>query len=606
MATDAEKAAAIQKLAEWIRDVRAFFREVVYIVDKQKNTRPLDISDTQEHVLKYILKLMELGFAPKVIVLKGRQAYITTLFVAFLFWKNFFATKPNRTVFIADINPRTDNMHLMYETMYDNLPEEIRKMRPLKSRVSFRYKDTGAFCDFLSAESRRVGQGGTVTDIAATEAPYYGDNSIGASLLNAQADTPDAFLGIEGTANGFDPFFSVRWNAAVARADELVRSHGAKDLDDLLFNIGFWDGSLLPVFVCWKHVKEYRLNPILEDVNEYTLTEVERDIVARHGLDLEQIAWRRRKIREEFGGNVELFMQEYPLTPKEAFRFSEGARNWFATEIIDEMLDRSYSKNESWVRYELDWAVGGAPRFDISGYCTNRERLKVVATPNKVGEFYIRVAPNPKHKFRYVVGADIAEGKARGDWTVIYVKDRVTGEYVAKCRTRRALEYVAEAIAMLAVLYYNAGAFPEANGTGRVVVTALVRIYAYVLRDVVDQEDKEVGYGHQTTPQTKPLILSSLRQQLHEHPEAMLDYQFWFETQTFTQSGDGRKIEAEGTSKYPGLKLYDDSILGAAITNRADQVAPPVIRESEHDFEYSGYGEEEYGDSFYPSEAPRL
>jgi hypothetical protein len=50
------------------------------------------------------------------------------------------------------------------------------------------------------------------------------------------------------------------------------------------------------------------------------MTAEERRFAELHGLDAEQICWRRNKISQL--GSVEYFKREYPLTPDEAFMAS--------------------------------------------------------------------------------------------------------------------------------------------------------------------------------------------------------------------------------------------------------------------------------------------
>ena len=53
----------------------------------------------------------------------------------------------------------------------------------------------------------------------------------------------------------------------------------------------------------------------------FELTSDERALAELHGLDAEQICWRRNKIAQL--GDENLFCQEYPLTPSEAFIAAE-------------------------------------------------------------------------------------------------------------------------------------------------------------------------------------------------------------------------------------------------------------------------------------------
>src|SRR5258705_3770397 len=54
---------------------------------------------------------------------------------------------------------------------------------------------------------------------------------------------------------------------------------------------------------------------------DFKMTAEENEMAEAHGLDDEQILWRRSK-HGEIGGSVDYFKREYPLTPDEAFMAS--------------------------------------------------------------------------------------------------------------------------------------------------------------------------------------------------------------------------------------------------------------------------------------------
>jgi hypothetical protein len=70
------------------------------------------------------------------------------------------------------------------------------------------------------------------------------------------------------------------------------------------------------VFIPWFWQSEYRT-----DVPEgFILDADEAEYAEMYNLDAEQMAWRRKKIADDFRGDAALFDQEYPATPALAFR----------------------------------------------------------------------------------------------------------------------------------------------------------------------------------------------------------------------------------------------------------------------------------------------
>ena len=60
---------------------------------------------------------------------------------------------------------------------------------------------------------------------------------------------------------------------------------------------------------------EYKKSP----PKDFVMSEEEEDIMIKYGLSIEQIYWRNRKIANDFMGDKNKFMEEFPLTPEEAF-----------------------------------------------------------------------------------------------------------------------------------------------------------------------------------------------------------------------------------------------------------------------------------------------
>ena len=99
---------------------------------------------------------------------------------------------------------------------------------------------------------------------------------------------------IESTANGCEDFKD-RWDAAVA---------GENDFE--------------PVFFAWFENPDYAM-PVEPGI-EWTAEE--RETRERYSLSWEQLRWRRWCIANNCGGSRDMFRQEYPANPDEAFLYS--------------------------------------------------------------------------------------------------------------------------------------------------------------------------------------------------------------------------------------------------------------------------------------------
>lgn len=116
-----------------------------------------------------------------------------------------------------------------------------------------------------------------------------------AGLMQAVPDTAGSMVIIESTANGFN-FFKQMWDDAVAGRNDFV-----------------------PFFAAWYEMEEYRRAYRGEE-----LTAEEEALKAAFSLDNEQLMWRRWCIRNNCNNDIDLFHQEYPATPEEAFLTSGG------------------------------------------------------------------------------------------------------------------------------------------------------------------------------------------------------------------------------------------------------------------------------------------
>lgn len=143
-----------------------------------------------------------------------------------------------------------------------------------------------------TAGGKGVGRSDTLTNVHASELAFW-PGAIAETytgLMQAVPATKDSMVIIESTAKGFN-FFKEMWDDAVAGRNDYV-----------------------PFFAAWFEMDEYR-----REWHGEELTEEEEALKAAFGLDNEQLMWRRWCIRNNCNNDMDLFHQEYPSTPEEAF-----------------------------------------------------------------------------------------------------------------------------------------------------------------------------------------------------------------------------------------------------------------------------------------------
>ena len=118
-----------------------------------------------------------------------------------------------------------------------------------------------------------------------------------AGVGQAVPDLPGTEIILESTANGTGNEFHQRWQDA---------ERGVSDY--------------IAIFIPWFWQDEYRL-PVPSD---FVMDAEEAEYAELYDVPTECIVWRRKKLRNDFRGDVALFNQEYPATPALAFRRVTG------------------------------------------------------------------------------------------------------------------------------------------------------------------------------------------------------------------------------------------------------------------------------------------
>src|SRR5580698_8761627 len=208
------------------------------------------------------------------IVLKARQMGLTTWAAARFFLKTI--TQPGTlTLQVAHSQESAEEIFRIVHRFLDWLPNELREGPLRTSRVNVRqiaFLEIDSQYRVVSAGDRNAGRGLTVQNLHCSElARWPGDpGEILAGLQAALA--PGAEVILESTPDGVGGCFHEEWQKAA-------------------------ETGMVRHFFPWWMEPRYRA----EAVAESSMTDEERELMVRHGLDREQIGYRRR-IRANFRG----------------------------------------------------------------------------------------------------------------------------------------------------------------------------------------------------------------------------------------------------------------------------------------------------------------
>ncbi len=229
----------------------------------------------------------------RVAILKARQLGVSTYVAARLFKRTIF--NPGlRTIIIGHEKRASSNLFQIVKRFYDCMAEDTRPSVGISNaeELIFDRIDSGYIVTVATNEG--TGRSATAQMLHASEVAFWSDlPSQMASLMQTVPDLDGTEIILETTANGFNDFQSL-WRKAEAGESEFK-----------------------PIFLPWSLDPGYRK----EIDADFEMDADERALAKLHGLDAEQIAWRRTKISQL--GSAERFPQEYPLVASEAFISSD-------------------------------------------------------------------------------------------------------------------------------------------------------------------------------------------------------------------------------------------------------------------------------------------
>src|SRR6266568_3485922 len=240
------------------------------------------------------------------IVLKARQMGLTTWAAARFFLKTI--TQPGTlTLEVAHTQESAEEIFCIVHRFLDALPERLRRGALKTSRANVHqlvFPELDSQYRVVSAADRNAGRGLTVQNLHCSElARWPGDAAETlAGLLASLA--PGGELILESTPNGVGGCFHEEWQ----RAGET---------------------GMVRHFFPWWMESRYRAKA----VSHASLTEEERELIAKHQLDLTQIGF-RREMRANFRG---LARQEFAEDAESCFRASGDSV--FELEAIETRLN---------------------------------------------------------------------------------------------------------------------------------------------------------------------------------------------------------------------------------------------------------------------------
>lgn len=550
----------LSKIPQFLKNNKLYFKECLRIKEKElSEVIPFETNYAQDKLLEIIENhYAKYPIAKKrptlyIIVLKARQQGISTATEGVLFKAitlGIADSLPNNKIamVVSFDDDSAKIINEMSDRYYQNLPHDLKPLkRPSLGKglmlenpdfnpsmpVSNNNK-TGLQSRFMidTANNKNVGSGTTINYLHISElAKWANPDSPMTSLMQA-VPKKNGIVIIESTAKGLG-YFKDMWDQAVSKAN----------------NNGF-----TPLFLPWFDHLEYEEEFINHDEKEEfesTLDQEERELLKIYEVvTLEKLKWRRWAINTNCKGSVDIFHQEYPAYPEQAF-LSSGSP------VFNQLIVNSRKKILE-DRYKLKKPIRGNFTYEYKDEKIVKSKIKFV--PDEYGVVTIYEKPIPKYP--YVIGGDTAGDGS--DAFVGQVLNNTNGKQVAVWHGQTDSDLYAKQMYCLGH-HYNYALIAIEQNFDTHPIKELIRLgyRRQYKRTNIDSivEEKQEKYGFRTDRHTRPAILSELVTIVRETPESINDIETLDEMLSFKRNDKGRE-EAESGK-------HDDLIMALAIAYKA-------------------------------------
>lgn len=492
-----------------LRDDFPFYaKNALKIRTKEGEIKPLVLNPAQQILEKAIEDELETRGFIRIIILKARQQGLSTAVGGYMYF-SVSQSRARKAMVVTHHADSTRALFDMTKRFHENCPELLRPSTKYSSRRELSFDGLDSSYVVATAGGESIARGETISHLHASELAFWPtsaakDNWNG--LIQAVPDTKGTAVFIESTANGITGLFYDLWKGAVEGKN-----------------------GYRPVFIPWFLDPNYKL-PCPEPLD---YTPEEQDLIEKFKLTDEQLMFRRKRIAQT---SAELFKQEYPAVPDEAF-LATGAPV-FNPEQLVKLMDKVQDPVARLALEGNDWV--NHPRGELTQYYHH--------DPGEV----------------YYIGADVAMGGGRGDYSVAQVLDSKKRQVAVWRSNYFNPDYFATILDKLGRFYNEAFIIPENNAHGILTCTRLGKDYAYPNIYMVTEVDKltereSVQLGFRTTVKTKPLIIDQLRAAVRDEEIELNDKVTIREMMSFIVTESGSMEAEQG--------CHDDCVMSLAMVN---------------------------------------
>jgi len=530
-----------------------FSEEYLRITPKLGGVVPFVLNKAQMRVDAIIEERRAAGKPVRIIILKARQMGFSTYSLGRMY--HYSTTQRGVTTFLAAHDEdSTRDLFERVRLMYEMAPARPMSRKNNRMELDFANPDPKTAKGNPGLQSKiRIGTAGksklgrskTLRYLHLSEVAFW-DNAkrVLLGLEQALPDDPATVQIIESTANGVGGEFYDRWQ----------RSQNPEEAGD-------WIGVFFP----WWEFDEYRrpieagaMVPVPSSVVDREEFRVAEGLMkAQFDLDDDQLNWRRWAIVNKCGNDLDLFHQEYPTTPQEAF-LTSGRPIFNARKLV-------YRHNELTALDLRISASDGTRRPRGLEGDIRRKGAQVRFVPKPDGPLMIYRMPERGRE--YWIGADACRGivspkNPDPDFAEAHVYDSKSWEQVAVYRDRIEASKFAKVVTALGWYFGGALLIPESNDHGNTVIVSIQNEgypNLYVRHDTDKMGMEPIKrFGWENNRKTRPQVVDAVDDAINEDLATFNDIPTIEQMMTFVRNPSTGKPEAD-------IGCHDDGVIASGL-----------------------------------------
>ncbi len=543
-----------------------WFETFGMIEDKEGNlSKPIaNVYQLQMHeVLKW---KRSVGLPARVLALKPRQKGSSTFSSAELYHEG--NRRPITALIVGGSHEQSGNLYRKIKTYSKHDKFQWGTERDCNDeRAKFVFPDgRETLIKRLSAGNEEVGRSDTYQFLLVTEQARWPKDGavIMSGLVKTVGNVAGTTIIIETTAKGASgDFYDRYWKALTFEEFKAAHARGEN-----------MQGKYVRIFAAWFGFPDSRikltlqqsieLKKSIEEASQRTRDAYGDELaeMAKFGLSLDQMAWRRWAIDEECDHDPRQFEEDYPSTEETAF-ITSGSQRF----------------NISGMKYLRQMAKQKNPEFGIFEW--NRERSKVGWRTTSENEAMVVMYEKPMAGRSFAMPVDLMTGASQNggkdpdNHAVIVLRagyfDRYRGwrPPAEACRVRHPciwdLDVLEEQIYRMAKYYGDCVIIPEMNMDRGLVELLKLRPDAniYQREKFNEREFKMTNFlGWMTDKATRPRIIETLARAIREFQKDGEGVEIYSEViidqlEKFVRKENGREEAVAGA--------HDDWVLSLAI-----------------------------------------